>query len=132
LSEFSVGVALPLRIFDRNQGNIRQAQSEVAAANRNVERVQKWIAQQFGVQWGAYATARGRVSVYKNDILPEAQELQILAFEAYRRGEYSSHEMLEAQRTFAELQLEYFDNLSALMESQILLQGALLSGGLEL
>jgi cobalt-zinc-cadmium efflux system outer membrane protein len=131
LSEFSVGVAIPLRLFDRNQGNIKKAQSELSAAHRNVERVQKLITQQYGRQWGDYQTARSRLAAYKENILPEALELRTLAFEAYRRGEYSSHEMLESQRTYAELQIEHLDNMSALMEAHVLLQGSLLSGGLD-
>ena len=130
-SEVSVGVAIPLRLFDRNQGNIKQAQSELAASYRNVERLERLMAQRFEQLWGEYQTARNRVVSYKERILPESHELLDLALDSYRHGEYSTHEMLEAQRTFSDIQIKYLDHLHALMESQVLLQGALLSGGLE-
>ncbi len=129
--EFSFGVAVPLRLFDRNQGNIKQAQSELAASYRNVERLERLITQKYERQWGEYQTARNRVVSYKEKILSEARESLDLALAAYRRGEYGSLELLDAQRTLSTVQIEYLDNLNALMESQVLLQGALLTGGLE-
>ena len=130
-TEFSLGVAVPVRIFDRNQGNIQRARSELAASQRNVERLEWLLAQRYEKQLGEYQTARNRVVSYRENILPDARELLDSALAAYRRGEYGSHEMLEAKRTYSTVQVEYLDNLNALMESQVLLQGALLSGGLE-
>ena len=129
--EFSLGVAVPIRIFDRNQGNIQRAKSELAASYRNVERLERLIAMKYERQLGEYQTARNRVVSYKEKILSEARESLDLALAAYRRGEYGSLELLDAQRTLSTVQVEYLDNLNALMESQVLLQGALLSGGLE-
>ncbi len=129
--EFSVGIAVPIRIFDRNQGNIQRAKSELAASHRNVERLERLIAQKYEKQLGEYQTARNRVVSYKEKILSEAHESLDLALNAYRRGEYGSLELLDAQRTLSTVQIEYLDNLNVLMESQVLLQGALLSGGLE-
>lgn len=130
LSEFSVGIAVPIRIFDRNQGNIQRAKSELAAAYRNVERVECLYKKLYEAKWGEYQTARNRVISYAQ-ILSDAQESLNLALDAYRRGEYSSHELLESQRTLSNVRLEHIGNMSALMESQVLLQGALLTGGLE-
>ena len=129
-SEFSVGVALPIRIFDRNQGNIRRAQSELAAANRNVERLERLMAQRYERQMGEYRIARNRVVAYR-EILSDAREALGLALAAYRRGEYGTYELLEAKQTFSTVQIEYLDSMNALMESHVLLRGALLSGGLE-
>jgi len=129
-SEFSVGVAIPIRFFDRNQGNIQRAQSELAASNRNVERLERLIAQRYERQMGEYRMARNRVVSYR-EILSDAREALNLALAAYRRGEYGTHELLEAKLTFSTVQIEYLDSMSALMESHVLLRGALLSGGLE-
>ena len=129
-SEFSVGVAIPIRIFDRNQGNIQRAQSELAASNRNVERLERLIAQKYERQMGEYRTALNRVVSYR-EILSDAREALDLALAAYQRGEYGSYELLEAKQTFSSVQIEYLDSMGALMESHVLLRGALLSGGLE-
>lgn len=129
-NEFSVGVAIPIRIFDRNQGRIQRAKSELAASYRNVERLERLIAQRCERQLGEYQTARNRACAY-SEILLDAREALDSAFSAYRLGEYGSHELLEAQRTLSVVQIEYLDSLNTLMESHILLQGSLLSGGLE-
>jgi cobalt-zinc-cadmium efflux system outer membrane protein len=129
-SEFSVGVAVPIRLFDRNQGNIHRAQSELAAAYRNLERLERLIAQKCEKQWGEYQVARNRVVSYKQ-MLSESRELLDLTLSVYRYGESDPLALFHAQETFSTVQIEYIDNLSALMESHVLLQGSLLSGGLD-
>jgi cobalt-zinc-cadmium efflux system outer membrane protein len=129
-SEFSFGVAVPIRIFDRNQGNIQRAKMELAASQRNVERLERLLATKYERHLGEYQIARNRVVSYRS-ILAESRESLDLALSAYRRGEYGLLELLDAQRTFSTVQVEYLDNMNALMESQVLLKGALLSGGLE-
>jgi cobalt-zinc-cadmium efflux system outer membrane protein len=129
-SEFSVGVAIPLRIFDRNQGNIQRAKSELAAAHRNVERLERLLALKCEKQLGDYKIARNRAVSYKQT-LSEARESLDLALGAYRRGENDPLELLYSQETFSTVSIEYLDSLNAAMESHVLLQGALLSGGLE-
>jgi cobalt-zinc-cadmium efflux system outer membrane protein len=129
-SEFSAGVAIPLRIFNRNQGNIQRVRSELAASYRNVERLERLIAQKYKKQRGEYQIARNRAISYK-EILSETHESLRLALDAYSRGESGSLELLEANRTFSTVQIEYLDSLNAMMEAHVLLQGAMLSGGLE-
>ena len=129
-SEFSVGVAIPLRLFDRNQGNVQRAKSELAASYRNVERLERLLTQKYKRQLGEYQIARNRVLSYKQ-MQSEARESLDLALGAYRRGECDPLELLHAQETFSTVQVEYLNNLNVMMESCVLLQGALLSGGLE-
>jgi len=128
--EFSVGLAMPIRLFDRNQGNIHRARSELAASYRNAERLERLIAQKCEKQLGEYRVARNRVVSYQQ-MLSEARESLDLALAAYRRGECDPLELLYTQETFLTIQIEYLDSFNAMMESHILLRGALLSGGLE-
>jgi len=130
-AEFSAGIAIPLRIFDRNQGNIRRAQLELAAAQRNVERVERQLAQRFEHRFGEYRMARNRVVSYSETILPKTRELLDMMFDTYRRGETTSHELLSIQQMYSAIRVEYLENMNALMESHILLRGALLEGALE-
>lgn len=131
LTEFSIGVAIPVRIFNRNQGNIQRARSEIAAAHQNVNRVEMQMAQRFQSVYGDYRTARQRVLTYRKSILGEAKESVDLALSAYKKGEYNTLELLDTQRTLSAVQIEYLDNLQLLLEKQILLNGALLTGGLD-
>jgi cobalt-zinc-cadmium efflux system outer membrane protein len=125
-----VGVAIPLRLFDRNQGNIQRAKSELAASHRNMERLERLLTQRYKQQLGEYRIARNRVVSYKQ-MQSEARESLDLALGAYRRGECEPLELLYAQETYSNVQVEYIGSLNVMMESRVLLQGALLSGGLE-
>lgn len=130
-TEVSVGVAVPLKIFDRNQGNIRRAQSELVAAKRNVERVRLLLSIKFQQTMADYQSARNRVLSYERNLLREVQESFDLASNAYKHGEYSSMELLNVQRTLIDVKVEYLDSIAAFWEAQTLIQGALLSNGLE-
>lgn len=68
---------------------------------------------------------------YEQSLLKEAQESFDLALNAYKHGEYSSIELLNVQRTLIDVKVEHLDSIAAFWEAQTLIQGALLSGGLE-
>lgn len=130
-AEVSVGVAVPLRIFNRNQGNIQRARAELVAAQRNVDRVRLLLSTRFQKTLADYQSARNRVLSYEQSLLKEAQESFELSLNAYKHGEYSSLELLNSQRTLIDVKVEHLDSLAAFWEAQTLIQGALLSGGLE-
>ncbi|MGL6193289.1 MAG: TolC family protein [Thermoguttaceae bacterium] len=130
-TEFSFGVAVPIKMRNKNQGNIQYAKAQLAAANRNVERTELLISSRFEKLYGDYLTARNRVTAYQDGILAEAKESLDLTLNGYKRGEQSSLELLNAQRTLISVQVEHLDNMCTLMETRVLLSGSLLSGGLE-
>lgn len=130
-TEVSIGVAVPLKIFNRNQGNIRRAQSELVAAQRNVDRVRLLLGTKLQRTLADYQSARNRVLAYEQNLLKEAQESFELALNAYKHGEYSSIELLNVQRTLIDVKVEHLDSIAAFWETQTLIQGSLLTGGLE-
>ncbi|MDR2754563.1 MAG: TolC family protein, partial [Planctomycetaceae bacterium] len=130
-AEITAGVAIPIRIFNRNHGNIQQARSELAAAQKNVERLEKLLEYQFEKLWGEYLAARNSVVSYRGNILQESEESLKAAQKAYRQGEYNTLELLDVQRTFAAVNAEYLDSMNRLIDLHILLEGAMLAGGLE-
>src|SRR3990172_8094233 len=124
-------VGLPIPIYNRNQGNIRRAQAELLAAQRNVQTVRLALQQRLAVAFEQYTNARYQVDKYQHDILPNAEASLKLTNSGYRQGEYSYLSLLTAQRTFFQTNLTYLDALRDLRASATAIEGNLLSDSLQ-
>lgn len=123
-------VAVPLPLFDRNQGNIVAANSNVMAAERNMERLQLSLQNRLARVFRLYAMAHQQYANYRDSILPDAKETLDLVTAGYRQGEFSYLTLLTAQRTYFESNLTYLDSLLDLKASRASIEGFLLTEGL--
>lgn len=126
-----VGVAIPLKIFDRNQGNIVAAQAELVSATREVERVELELFNRFAAAFESYANANRQVQLFRSNVLDNARESLELVGTGYREGEFDYLSLLTAQRTFFAANLEYLDALRELWQRSVELDGLMLTGGLK-
>ena len=126
----SVQVGVPLQIFNRNQGNIYKAQSELRAAENVVQRVELDLENRLAAVFGQYAIGRRQLQNYSRDILPNAKKTLDLVQVGYREGELDYLTVLTAQRTYFQASLSYLDALRAAWEATIGIEGFLLTGSL--
>lgn len=126
-----VGLAVPLPVFDRNQGRILRAQADLAAAQQEVRRVELTLHDRLASAFEQYATARRRVEVYAATILPNAKASLDLVAAGYGEGEFSYLHLLTAQRTYFEANLNYLQSLRDFWLRCVEIEGLLLRGGLE-
>ena len=126
----SVGIGIPLQLFDRNQGNIHQAHAELAAARREVRRVELQLQDRLAVTFKQYTNANLLTTQYKRQILPDARSSLELVRKGYEQGEFGYLELLTAQRTFFRANLAHIESLRELWLSAVQIEGLLLSGGL--
>ena len=104
---FGFGVSIPLRVFDRNQGEIARTQSEVgrAAALQQVAAAQALA--DVDTAYSGLQIQRERVALLRDTYLPKAQRARQTVEFAYRRGGVSLLDFLDAQRVYRETALEY-------------------------
>jgi len=108
-----VGVALP--VFDRNQGNIAQAEANFARASHEVARVRLDLMQRLTEAYERYSSNRRLLDQYRKEILPQ----QLRAFEGLKKrfeqepGKVSFTEVVLAQQTLAQTYAGYLTVLSA-------------------
>lgn len=126
-----VQVELPLPLFDRNQGNIMNAQAELAAAQAEVRRVELALQQRLTGVFEQYEAARQEAERYQRHILPQAEEALRLVQTGYREGEFGYLALLTAQRTYVQTQLAWLEAVRKLRAAQALLEGYLLEGSLQ-
>jgi cobalt-zinc-cadmium efflux system outer membrane protein len=125
-----VQVALPLPLFNRNQGNIIAADSQLVAAQRNVERVRLNLQSRLAEVFRRYASAGQQVEKYRGTILPDAKETLDLVASGYQQGEFSYLNLLTAQRTYFQSNLAYLESLLQLKSAQVQIEGLLLNESL--
>ena len=123
-------LGLPLPVLNRNQGGIRQARSQIVAAERNIERVELDLRQRLANAFNEYASARFETQQYTQEILPKAQETFDLVTRAYRENEVGYLDLLAAQRTYFQTNLSYLLAVRELQRSRLRIEGLLLDGSL--
>ncbi|NLE39674.1 MAG: TolC family protein [Pirellulaceae bacterium] len=126
----TAAVALPLQIYNRNQGNIRQTWAELAAAQQNLRRVELALEDRLAAEYRHYSDARETVARYRDSIVPDADSALQLVREGYRQGEFGYLDLLTAQQTYFRAHLAMVDALRDAQISRIRIDGLLLSGGL--
>ncbi|MDO5553906.1 MAG: TolC family protein [Planctomycetia bacterium] len=124
----AAGFAMPLRVYDRNQGNIKSAQGRYAAALRDVESAELTIKQQLARVFQNWVNAREEVLVYRNDILPALERSWQMTFQAFQSSEAGYLEMYNSQVTYFQSAAQYIASLRRLASVRILLDGNLLEG----
>jgi cobalt-zinc-cadmium efflux system outer membrane protein len=106
---FGVSVTIPLRIFDRNQGEKLRTQQDIT---RNERLRDAATAQVFSDVDSAYATMESNLTLlrpYKDTYLKEAVEVRDTVSFAYTRGGASLLDFLQAQQDYRSTELNYLN-----------------------
>ena len=107
-----LNAAIPLPIFDRNQGGIREAEYGVAKARADRQAAQSRAYSELAEAYQALATAHAQALILKNDVLPEAQKAFDASLEGYRQGKFGYLDVLDAQRTLFGARSQYVQTLA--------------------
>jgi cobalt-zinc-cadmium efflux system outer membrane protein len=102
-----VGISIPLRIFDRNQGEIARTRAEIDRADALRESARAQVEADVDIALSALTIQRDRVSLLRDTYLPKAQQARDTVDFAYRRGGVSLLDFLDAQRTYRETAVEH-------------------------
>jgi cobalt-zinc-cadmium efflux system outer membrane protein len=124
-----VGVNVP--IFNRNQGGIAAAEAELAIAERDLQRVQLELRTRFAGSFREYRNAQQLVERYRTQVIPRAREAYQMYLTNFRQMAAAYPQVLIAQRTLFQVEVEYARALVQLRERAIGLRGFLLEGGLD-
>ncbi len=116
-------LAIELPLWNRNQGGIREAQGQVAAARAKVGRVQNQLIARIAQALGKFNASTQIVNRYQEEILPNAAEALELTQNAYAQGEFDLAALLQAQRTLSEARLSYIDALAEAWQASVEIAG---------
>ena len=108
-----VGVGIPLPLFDRNQSNVLAARAELARTLTQRRAAEVVARTAVAVAYEELAAAHDEAAALRDELIPAAQRSYDAVQEAYRQGEVSTLEVLDAGRTLIELKQERLDALAA-------------------
>jgi len=107
------GFSFPLRIFDRNQGEIERTRAEIARVEATRQATEQQALAGLDVDLRTAETQRERVRVLRDVYLPKAQRTREVVEYAYRRGGQSLLDFLDAQRSYRETALAHLQAVGA-------------------
>jgi cobalt-zinc-cadmium efflux system outer membrane protein len=108
-----VGVSIPLRVFDRNQGEKLRTKLDIQRSERLMEAAR---AQVFNDVDSAHATLMSNVILlkpYKEHYLPQASRIRDTISFSYEHGSASLLDFLGAQADYRAVQLNYLNLISS-------------------
>lgn len=129
-TQTTFNLGLPLPVFDRNQGTVRQAKADLTQSQAEARRLELQLRTQLATQYRAYQTAWQKVQDYESTMLPKAKQSYDLLHESYKKRRAAWPDVLMAQRLYLTLRAEQVSNLVMYRESDVAIRGLLLSGGL--
>jgi cobalt-zinc-cadmium efflux system outer membrane protein len=133
LTTAGVQVSLPLPVFNRNQGTVREAMSDLARDQAEHERIVLSLRHRMADASSRYETARESVDDFREGSLPlsrRAFEAQMANFRGQRGARAAWPQVLVAQRNYLELMYEYVTSLQELRRAEVEIRGMLLFDGL--
>ncbi len=93
-----IGFSMPLPLFDRNQGNLLEAQRRIDIARDQLASTRVQVRQELLLAYTQLDTARDEADIMRQDILPSAQGAYDATLKGFELGKFSLLEVLEAQR----------------------------------
>jgi cobalt-zinc-cadmium efflux system outer membrane protein len=123
------GVSIPL--FNRNRGGIAAARADEARAEAERRRLELDLQSRLAAVFNEYLTALRASEVYRDEVVPRAEEAYRLYLTRYREMGAAYPQVLIAQHTLFQMTAEYLDNLEEAWRAALRLQGFLVGEGLE-
>jgi cobalt-zinc-cadmium efflux system outer membrane protein len=116
-SSMDFNVAVPLPVFDRNQGEIARTQIAVTQADETRIAAEEAVMTDVTNAWESYAVNRHVVDLYTQGYLKAAQDSRDISQYAYKRGAASLLDYLDAERSYRQAELAYRQALAQYMLS---------------
>ncbi len=125
-----VEVGMPLPVFNRNQGRIREAQAELAGARAKVIQTERALQMRLARVYREYDAAVRQLKHFDKEIAPNAKETLKLVEAGFVEGELSVLDVLDAQRTYARQKQKHVELQLNRQKAALQIEGLLLTGSL--
>jgi len=119
------GLSLPLRLFDRNQGEIAHTRVEIDRTTALAQSARDQVLSNVETAYAAVRISKQRVALYEATYLGVAKESREIAEFAYQKGGASIIDLLDAERTYRATLIAYQQARAAYLSSVFQLEAAL-------
>ena len=104
-------LTVPMPIIDRSKGRKQEAQANVSVAEAELAAVEQRLLRDWRMANQRLRTAVGQVANYRERILPRANEALRLLQRGFEEGKFGFIDLLDTQRTAAQVRLAYQQKL---------------------
>jgi len=109
--QWALNLGLPLPLFNRNQGGIRQAEVAVQTAEADLNKALNVVENEVEVAYRNLMQSRRLVEAYVGGVLDDARATFTIVERAYERGGATILDLLDAARTSRTIQQNYIEAL---------------------
>lgn len=121
----SFGLALPLPLFYQQQGEVGRAEANHATARIERGRLENRVQAEFDTALNEFQAARGIVERYETSVLERARRAREITQVQYSAGSGTLTDLLDAQRTFVQVNSDYYAELVNYWTAVFMLEHAL-------
>lgn len=120
LKQWQINLVVPLPLWNQRQGPIGEAAAELKQAEALAKQQEFTVIRELENAYNRYLIAHRQVETFQAGLLNEAETVLKVAESAYRLGERSIIDYLDAQRTYRTVRNDYinarFDRQTALID----------------
>jgi outer membrane protein, heavy metal efflux system len=102
-----VDVSIPLRLFDRNQGEKARTAIEIKRSEQNLTAIVSGVYRDIDTAYAQVESLRALLRPYKATYLPQAERIRETVSYAYSKGGVSLLDFLDAQKAYRDIELAY-------------------------
>ncbi len=123
-----LGVTLP--IFNRNQGTVREAMSDLSRDHAEYHRLALSLRKRLAEVYTRYENAAASVEDFRAGSLPLARRAYELQLASYHQRRTPWLQVIASRRMFFDLTKDYVESLKELRQAEVEIGGLLLTDGL--
>lgn len=116
----TAGLTIPLRFLNNRKGEIQTAQYSIQKAETEYKQIELQIQTEVTQAYQNYINTKKQIQQFSNGLLSNSKSILEGKVYSYKRGNTSLLEVLDAQRTYNDIQQNYYQTLfnycSALIE----------------
>lgn len=117
-----LGLRIPISLWDTKSGAKTEAQYLLRSVEEGEVEIRNRIVGRVHSAFQAYHAAREAIALFQDSLLIDARQAAEAARTAYKTSGFRFLDLVDAQRTFLDVSLEYFSNLLTLRQAEIDLQ----------
>jgi cobalt-zinc-cadmium efflux system outer membrane protein len=112
-----IGMTVPFRIFDRNQGEKRRTELDIRRSERLADAAKLQVFGDVDTAYAAVTSAVALLQPYKDRYLDQATRVRDTVTFSYQRGGISLVDFLQAQQEYRAVQVGYVNLIAAFLNA---------------
>lgn len=109
--QMNLGISIPLKFSNNRPGELKAAYFKTLQAEAQYKQIEIQIQNEVTQAYYNYLAQKKQIEQFNTGLLSEAKAILDGKIYSYQRGETSLIEVLNAQRTYNEIQISYFQTL---------------------